>query len=46
MDDPGTGTDPEPGIDEDDDPISLNNKHELELIVNDNWEAIHDMELD
>ena len=36
MDDPGTGTDPEPGIDEDDDPISLNNKHELELIVNDN----------
>lgn len=46
MDDPGTGTDPEPGIDEDDDPISLNNKHEIELIVNDNWEAIHDMELD
>ena len=46
MDDPGTGTEPEPGIDEDDDPISLNNKHELELIVNDNWEAIHDMELD
>lgn len=46
MDDPGTGTDPEPGIDEDDDPIPLNNKHELELIVNDNWEAIHDMELD
>lgn len=46
MDDPGTGTDPEPGIDEDDDPIWLNNKHELELIVNDNWEAIHDMELD
>lgn len=46
MDDPGTGTDPEPGIDEDDDPISLNNKHELELIVNDNWEVIHDRELD
>lgn len=44
--DPGDGTDPEPGGGDDDDPISLNNKHELKLIVNDNWEVIHDMELD
>lgn len=44
--DPGNGTDPEPGGGDDDDPISLNNKHELKLIVNDNWEVIHDMELD
>lgn len=44
--DPGDGTDPAPTPGDDDDPISLNNKHELKLIVNDNWEVIHDMELD
>lgn len=37
------GTDPEPGTDE---PQSLNNKQELILQVNDNWELIHSMELD
>lgn len=45
-DDPGHGTDPDPTPGDNDDPISLNNKHELKLIVNDNWEIIHDMELD
>ena len=45
-DDPGQGTDTDPVPDDNDDPISLNNKHELKLIVNDNWEIIHDMELD
>lgn len=45
-DDPGNGTDPEPGTGDDDDPVSLNNKHEIELVVNDNWEVIHNMELE
>lgn len=45
-DDPGQGTDPDPKPGDDDDPVSLNNKHEIELVVNDNWEVIHDMELD
>lgn len=47
-DDPGKGTDPEPGTpDPDEDkPESLNNKQELVLRVNDNWEVIHGMELD
>lgn len=45
-DDPGSGTDTNPTPGDNDDPISLNNKHELKLIVNDNWEIIHDMELD
>lgn len=42
------GTDPEPGTpDPDKDkPESLNNKQELVLKVNDNWEVIHGMELD
>lgn len=42
------GTDPEPGTpDPDKDkPESLNNKQELVLRVNDNWEVIHGMELD
>ena len=53
LDDPGSGTDPDPKPDEptpdptpDDDPESLNNKKVLTLIVNDNWEVIHDMELE
>lgn len=41
-DDPGEGTDP----DDPDKPESLNNKQELVLRVNDNWEVIHGMELD
>lgn len=45
-DDPGSGTDPEPDSDDDDDPVSLDNKHEIELVVNDNWEVIHNMELE
>lgn len=49
-DDPGEGTDPEPDPnpdpDDPDQPESLNNKQELVLIVNDNWEVIHGMELD
>lgn len=45
-DDPGQGTDTDPIPGDNDEPISLNNKHELKLIVNDNWEIIHDMELD
>lgn len=42
------GTDPEPGTPdpEKDKPESLNNKQELVLRVNDNWEVIHGMELD
>ena len=42
------GTDPEPGTpDPDEDkPESLNNKQELVLKVNDNWEVIHGMELE
>lgn len=42
------GTDPEPGTPEPDkdQPESLNNKQELVLRVNDNWEVIHGMELD
>ena len=46
-DDPGEGTDPEPDpSDPDDQPESLNNKQELVLKVNDNWEVIHGMELE
>lgn len=45
-DDPGQGTDPEPTPGDDDNPISLDNKHEIELVVNDNWEVIHEMELE
>ncbi len=42
------GTDPEPGTPEPDkdQPESLNNKQELVLRVNDNWEVIHGMKLD
>ena len=41
------GTDPEPDTeDPDDKPESLNNKQELTLQVNDNWEVIHGMELE
>lgn len=36
------GVDPDPNPDPDE-PTPLNNKHELELIVNDNWEVIHNM---
>lgn len=47
---PGKDPDPEvPGETPDPDkdkPESLNNKQELVLIVNDNWEVIHGMELD
>lgn len=46
LDNPPTtpgGTDPDPGVD---DPESLNNKQELVLRVNDNWEVIHGMELE
>lgn len=46
LDNPPTtpgGTDPDPGVDE---PESLNNKQELVLRVNDNWEVIHGMELE
>lgn len=45
----GTRTDdtPEkPGTDPDDKPESLNNKQELTLRVNDNWEVIHNMEIE
>ena len=49
-DDPGEGTDPDPDPnpdpDDPDKPESLNNKQELVLRVNDNWEVIHGMELD
>ncbi len=49
-DDPGEGTDPDPDPNPDpedpDKPESLNNKQELVLKVNDNWEVIHGMELD
>lgn len=46
-DDPGKGTDPDPDpSDPDDQPESLNNKQELVLKVNDNWEVIHGMELE
>lgn len=41
------GVDPDPDSeDPDDKPESLNNKQELVLKVNDNWEVIHGMELD
>lgn len=46
LDNPPTtpgGTDPDPGVDK---PESLNNKQELVLRVNDNWEVIHGMELE
>lgn len=39
----GPDPEPEPGVDE---PESLNNKQELVLRVNDNWEVIHGMELE
>ncbi len=42
---PGVDPDPDPE-DPDDKPESLNNKQELVLKVNDNWEVIHRMELD
>lgn len=44
----GGGTDPDPENPNPniDDPESLNNKQELTLRVNDNWEVIHDMVLD
>ncbi len=46
-DNPGEGTDPEPDPeDPEDKPESLNNKQELILKVNDNWEVIHGMELE
>lgn len=42
-----TDPDPEPNPENPDDkPESLNNKQELVLKVNDNWEVIHGMELD
>lgn len=45
-DDPGHGTDTEPTPGGDDEHVSLNNKHEVELALNGNWDVIHDMELD
>lgn len=48
-DNPGGGTDPDPDPDPEDPedkPESLNNKQELVLKVNDNWEVIHGMELE
>lgn len=42
---PGVDPDPDPE-DPDDKPESLNNKQELVLKVNDNWEVIHGMKLD
>jgi len=46
-DNPGGGTDPEPDPeDPEDKPESLNNKQELVLKVNDNWEVIHGMDLE
>ena len=42
---PGVDPDPDPE-DPNDKPESLNNKQELVLKVNDNWEVIHGMELD
>lgn len=45
----GENPDPDPDPDPDtdgDDPESLNNKQELTLRVNDNWEVIHGMELE
>lgn len=42
---PGVDPDPDPE-DPDDKPESLNNKQELVLKVNDNWEVNHGMELD
>ena len=49
LDNPGNGTDPDPDPDPSTDPDvpeSLNNKQELTLRVNDNWEVIHGMELE
>ena len=41
------GVDPDPDLENPNDkPESLNNKQELVLKVNDNWEVIHGMELD
>ncbi len=44
--DPDPDPDPNPDPDDPDKPESLNNKQELVLRVNDNWEVIHGMELD
>lgn len=44
--DPGVDPDPETPDPDKDKPESLNNKQELVLIVNDNWEVIHGMELE
>lgn len=46
--DPGVDPDPDPNPEPEDpdQPESLNNKQELVLKVNDNWEVIHGMELD
>lgn len=43
---PGADPDPDPTPDPDDEPEPLNNKQELTLRVNDNWEVIHGMELE
>ena len=43
---PGTDPNPDPTPDPDDEPEPLNNKQELTLRVNDNWEVIHGMELE
>ena len=43
---PGTDPDPDPTPDPDDEPEPLNNRQELTLRVNDNWEVIHGMELE
>lgn len=44
--DPDPDPDPNPDPDDPDQPESLNNKQELVLKVNDNWEVIHGMELE
>lgn len=44
--DPDPDPDPNPDPEDPDKPESLNNKQELVLRVNDNWEVIHGMELD
>lgn len=44
--DPDPDPDPNPDPDDPDKPESLNNKQELVLKVNDNWEVIHGMELE
>lgn len=44
--DPDPDPTPTPDPDDPDEPESLNNKQELTLRVNDNWEVIHGMELE